>query len=197
MPYLYFRRMSDEDLASVIVYLRSVEPVHNVLPTTSIPEPVKRNLPAPQPIYEPVPSPDVSSPVARGEYLVTLASCSSCHTSRNQEGPNHQLEFAGGATFKGPWGEVNSANITPDASGIGYYDEALFIKTLRTGHVGARQLSSIMPWGYFRNMTDEDLSAIFAYLRTLTPVKHRVDNTELPTECPICKRRHGHGEMNR
>ena len=109
---------------------------------------------------------------------------------------DHQLEFAGGATFNGPWGEVNSANITPDASGIGYYDEALFIKTLRTGHVGARQLSSIMPWGYFRNMTDEDLSAIFAYLRTLTPVKHRVDNTELPTECPVCRRRHGHGEMN-
>ena len=196
MPYMYFRRMSDEDLASVIVYLRSVEPVHNALPKTSIPEPMKGSLPAPQPIYEPVPSPDLSNPVARGEYLATLASCSSCHTPRNQDGPNSQLAFAGGATFKGPWGEVNSANITPDASGIGYYDEALFIKTLRSGHVGARQLSSIMPWGYFRNMTDEDLKAIFAYLRTLAPVRHRVDNTETPTECPVCKRRHGHGEMN-
>jgi mono/diheme cytochrome c family protein len=196
MPYMYFRRMSDEDLASVIVYLRSVEPVHNALPKTSIPEPMKRNLPAPQPIYEPVPLPDFSSPVARGEYLVTLASCSSCHTPRNQDGPNTQLAFAGGATFKGPWGEVNSANITPDASGIGYYDEALFIQTLRSGHVGARQLSPIMPWGYFRNMTDEDLNAIFAYLRTLPPVKHRVDNTEAPTDCRVCKRRHGHGDMN-
>jgi mono/diheme cytochrome c family protein len=46
MPYMYFRRMSDEDLASVIGYLRSVEPVHNALPKTSIPEPMKRNLPA-------------------------------------------------------------------------------------------------------------------------------------------------------
>ena len=196
MPYKYFRHMSDEDLASVIVYIRSIEPVRNVLPTTSIPEPLKAGLPPHQPIDEPVPSPDMSNPIARGEYLVTLASCSSCHTPRNQTGPTTQLEFAGGATFKGPWGEVTSANITPDPSGIGYYDEELFIKTLRTGHVGARQLSSIMPWGYFRNMTDDDLKAIFAYLRTLPQVKHRVDNTEAPTACPVCGRRHGHGALN-
>ena len=75
------------------------------------------------------------------------------------------LAFAGGMSFKGPWGEVSSANITPDPSGISYYDEALFLKTMRTGHVGARPLKSIMPWGYFRNMTDDDLKAIFAVAR--------------------------------
>ena len=53
-----------------------------------------------------------------------------------------------------------------------------------------------MPWGYFRNMTDEDLKAIFAYLRTLPAVKHRIDNTEAPTACPVCGKRHGHGELN-
>ena len=193
MPYMYFRNMSDEDLASVIVYLRSVEPVSNTLPKTNMPEPVKNSLPVHQPIDEPVPSPD---PAARGEYLVTLASCSSCHTPWKQGAPMKDFAFAGGTSFVGPWGEVNSANITPDPSGIGYYDEALFIKTLRTGHVGARQLSSIMPWGYFRNLTDDDLKAIFAYLRTLPPVKHRVDNTEAPTDCSLCRRRHGHGELN-
>jgi hypothetical protein len=99
-------------------------------------------------------------------------------------------------TLKGPWGEVTSANITPDASGIPYYDEALFLKVMRTGHVGARKLNSIMPWGYFRNMTDDDLKAIFAYLRTLPPVQHRVDNTEAPTVCKLCGGRHGYGEMN-
>ncbi|HKU76844.1 MAG TPA: c-type cytochrome [Pyrinomonadaceae bacterium] len=196
MPYKYFQHMSDEDLASVIVYLRSLEPVRNALPKTNLPESMKAGLPALQPIDEPVPSPDFSNPVTRGEYLVTLASCSSCHTPWKDGKPNPQLAFAGGTTFKGPWGEVNTANITPDPSGIGYYDEALFIKTLRTGHVGARPVSSIMPWGYFRNMTDEDLKAIFAYLRTLPPVKHRVDNTEAPTDCPVCGRRHGHGDMN-
>jgi len=199
MPYKHFREMSDEDLASVIVYLRSLEPVPNALPKTMIPEPIKTVLPPHQPITAPVSSPDMSDPVARGKYLVTLGSCSDCHTPTKQGQPltpMTHLSFAGGTSFKGPWGEVNSANITPDPSGISYYDEALFIQTLRTGRVGARKLSSIMPWGYFRNMTDDDLKAIFAYLRTLPPVRHRVDNTEVPATCPVCSRRHGHGEMN-
>ena len=186
MPYEHFREMSDEDLASVIVYLRSVEPVVNVLPQTIVPADMKRALPAHQPMTEPVSQPDMFDPIARGKYLVELGSCGSCHTPT----------FAGGQSFKGPWGNVSSANITPDASGISYYDEALFIKTLRTGEVGARKLASIMPWGYFRNMSDDDLKAIFAYLRTLPPVRHRIDNTETPTLCRICGRRHGHGELN-
>ena len=185
MPYMSFREMSDEDLASVIVYLRSIEPVRNVLPQTNIPEPLKSSLTPVQPISGPVVQ------VERGKYLVTLASCASCHTPTKQGQPMTELAFGGGVSFKGPWGDVNSANITPDASGISYYDEALFIKTLRSGEVGARKLKSIMPWGYFRNMTDEDLKAIFAYLKTLPPVKHRVDNTEPPAECHVCGRRHG------
>jgi len=93
---------------------------------------------------------------------------------------------------------VSSANLTPDPSGISYYDdEAMFISTMRTGHVGARKLSSIMPWQVFRNMTDEDLRSIFAFLKTLKPVSHNVDNTEAPTFCGRCKTRHGLGELNR
>ena len=196
MPYQYFREMSDEDLASVVVYLRSIEPVRNVLPRTTIPEPMKQMLTQHQPIVERVSPPDMSNAVARGKYLVSLGSCASCHTPMKDGVHREELAFAGGMSFKGPWGHVHTANITPDPSGISYYDEALFIKTLRTGHVGARSLKSIMPWGYFRNMTDEDLKAIFAYLRTLTPVQHRVDNTEPPTDCPVCRAKHGYGEMN-
>jgi mono/diheme cytochrome c family protein len=188
--------MSDEDLASVIVYLRSIEPARNVLPTTAIPERVKPFLPPHQPVIEPVLQPEVSNPVARGKYLVALASCASCHTPVKQGVLNTDLSFAGGMSFKGPWGEVNSANITPDPSGISYYDEALFITTLRTGHVGARKLKPIMPWGYFQNMTDDDLKAIFAYLRTLQPIQHRVDNTEVPISCPRCGGKHGYGDRN-
>jgi len=197
MPYMNFRQMSDEDLASVIVYVRSVDPVRNVVPKTAIPELIKGSLPPHQPITGPVGGPDISNPIARGQYLVTLGNCLSCHTPMNNKGqPIMQLAFGGGMKFKGPWGEVTSANITPDPSGISYYDEALFVKTLRTGQVGARKLNSVMPWGYFRNMTDEDLKAIFAYLRTLKPVQHRVDNTEEPTECEVCGGRHGFGDRN-
>jgi len=197
MPYMNFRNMADEDLASVIVYLRSIEPVRNLVPKTVLPDPVKAGLPPHQPITASVAGPDMSDPVARGKYLVTLGNCMSCHTPMNKQGqPLMQLAFAGGLRFKGPWGEVSSANITPDASGISYYDEALFVKTLRTGQVGARKLNSIMPWGYFRNMTDEDLKSIYAYLRTLTPVQHRIDNGEEPTVCDVCGGRHGYGDRN-
>ena len=92
--------------------------------------------------------------------------------------------------------QVASANLTPDASGIGYYHEALFVETIRTGSVGARKLNSAMPWWTFRNMTDDDLKAVFAYLRTLKPVHHDVDNTEPSAACKLCGKKHGLGDHN-
>jgi hypothetical protein len=67
---------------------------------------------------------------------------------------------------------------------------------MRTGKVGARALNPIMPWFAYRNMTDDDLKAEFAYLRTLKPVHHRVDNTLPPTVCKICQGKHGGGDQN-
>jgi hypothetical protein len=67
---------------------------------------------------------------------------------------------------------------------------------MRAGHVKARKLSPAMPWWMYRNMKDEDLRPMFAYLRTLRPADHRVDNTEAPTFCKLCKQKHGLGERN-
>ena len=53
-----------------------------------------------------------------------------------------------------------------------------------------------MPWWTFKGMSDEDLKAVFAYLRTLKPAKHLIDNTEPPTFCKVCKQKHGLGEKN-
>jgi hypothetical protein len=78
-----------------------------------------------------------------------------------------------------------SANITPDPSGILYYDEVLFIPATRTGRVRARRLKLPMPWPIHRNMTDEDLKAILSYLHMLKPVHHLVDNVETPTLCKV------------
>ena len=91
---------------------------------------------------------------------------------------------------------IPSTNITPDSTGIPYYDESLFIEVLRTGHVKARRLSDLMPWWYYRQMTDEDLTAVLAYLRTLKPVRHIVDNSVQPTPCKLCRASHGKGEAN-
>jgi mono/diheme cytochrome c family protein len=197
MPYMAFRNMSDEDLAAVIAYLRTVEPVHNVLPLTELPEPVIQSLPPHVPVTEPVEAPDPSDAVAYGGYLVTLANCVACHTPVDEQGhPMMELAFSGGQKLVGPWGDVASANITPDPSGIPYYDEALFLATMRTCRVRARELNHLMPCEYYKNLTDEDLKAVFAFLGVLEPIQHRVSNTDPPTLCVLCGQMHGLGERN-
>lgn len=197
MPYASFRELSDEDLASLIVYLRSIAPVRNALPQTQIPFPLSRLIQsAPQPVYEAVPPPDMADAVKRGAYLTRLGGCADCHNPQEKGQTIPGLEFAGGFNLKYPGGQVASANITPHATGIAYYDEKLFLEMMRTGHVRARALSPVMPWLFYRGMTDEDLKAVFAYLRTLKPVNHAVDNTEHPTACRLCKQQHGLGERN-
>jgi mono/diheme cytochrome c family protein len=159
MPYDDFRNLTDEDLASIIVYVRSLEPVHNELPKSKIPFPLSRLInAAPQPVYGAVVQ-NTSTPLKRGAYLAKIGHCVNCHTPKDKFGkPEPGMEFAGGESF-GP--TVVSANITPDPSGISYYDEKLFIKVMRTGHVGARPLNAPMPWWFFKNMNDDDLKALF------------------------------------
>ena|SRR5579862_4119693 len=197
MPYEGFRYMSDEDLASVVVYIRSLAPVSNQPGKTEIDFPVKYLIRSvPEPVTAPVSAPDPSDHVRYGQYLATLAGCSACHTRKERGKPLSGLEFAGGWLMGGDWGHAATANITPDPTGISYYDEALFIEVMRTGYVKARALNPIMPYGGFKNLTDDDLKAIFAYLRTLKPVHHRVDNALPPTYCKLCRGKHGGGDQN-
>lgn len=197
MPYEAYRHLSDEDLASIIVFLRSLPPVRNPLPKTEIIFPVKYLIRStPQPITAPVPAPDLSDQVKRGAYLVMIAGCKDCHTPMDRGAPLPNMELAGGQIFNGPWGRVATANLTPDPSGIPYYDEALFLQVIRTGYVRARIINQIMPWRPYSGMTDDDLKAIFAYLKTVKPIHHIVDNTEPPTMCVICKSMHGGGDKN-
>jgi mono/diheme cytochrome c family protein len=197
MPYEHYRTMSDEDLASIIVYLRTVPPVKNQLPTTRMPFPLNfliQNVP--QPVTTTVAGPNLKDQIAIGGYLVNLAACSDCHTPQEKGRPIPGMEFAGGFLLHEPKGDVVSANITPSASGIGYYNEATFIQAMRAGKVGARTLHASMPFYFFGKMGDEDLTAIFGYLKTLRPVKHQLDNYEPPTYCRLCKQKHGFGATN-
>jgi mono/diheme cytochrome c family protein len=198
MPYEHYRSMSDEDLASVIVYLRALPAVRHEVPKTEMIFPVKyliRNVP--QPVTDSVAAPDLSTPVKRGAYLTNIAGCTDCHTPMDNHGQRLAgLEWAGGFILEGPWGRVASTNLTSDPSGIPYYDEKLFVNVIRTGQVRARKLSAIMPFPFYRGMTDQDLSAIFAYVHQLPPIKHRVDNSLPPTYCKVCKQKHGGGEQN-
>jgi hypothetical protein len=85
--------------------------------------------------------------------------------------------------FAGGWGVSFAANLTPDKeTGLGNWTEEMFISTLRKGrHAGVeRQLLPPMPWQPYSQMTDHDLKAIFAYLRTLKPLKNAVPSPAPP-----------------
>ena len=86
---------------------------------------------------------------------------------------NHSLTAA-----IGPWGTSFSANLTPDETGIGDWTDEQFIRALKEGQwkglVGSRKLLPPMPWEQYAKIPDEDVLAIFAYLKTLKPVKNDV-----------------------
>jgi hypothetical protein len=93
------------------------------------------------------------------------------------------FNFNGTAT-KGPWGISFAANITPDTTGIGTWTEAQFISALKHGNYrgveGSRKLLPPMPWTNYSKMTDDDAKAIFAYLKTIKPVKNIVPEPIAP-----------------
>jgi len=176
MPWMAFRQFSDEDVASIVVYLRALAPVKKPRQTTEIMVPVRWIMKTlPKPLTTPVAETDKSDPVKRGRYLAEVGSCVECHTRHNdRHDPLPGMEFAGGDEFRGPWGLTRAANITPHASGIAHYNEELFVRTMRTGNIGGRRLSPIMPWIGIRNLTDADLKALWAYLKTVKPVANDV-----------------------
>jgi mono/diheme cytochrome c family protein len=87
-------------------------------------------------------------------------------------------------SFSGPWGVSFAANLTPDRNtGLGIWTEEMFVKAIRTGkHWGvSRPILPPMPWQNFRNLTDDDLKAVFAYLRSIPPVVNHVPDPLPPT----------------
>jgi mono/diheme cytochrome c family protein len=98
-----------------------------------------------------------------------------------------QHGFVGAATstaFSGPWGVSFAANLTPDQNtGLGIWTEDMFIKALRTGrHFGvSRPILPPMPWQNFARFSDEDLKAIWAYLRSLPPITNHVPDPIPPS----------------
>jgi len=85
--------------------------------------------------------------------------------------------------YVGPWGTSFSANLTPDSTGIGSWTEAQFLKAIREGKYkgldNTRPLLPPMPWQEFRNASDVDLKAIFAYLKSLKPVHNVVPTAKI------------------
>lgn len=94
--------------------------------------------------------------------------------------PNGPWMWVGSGTntaFAGPWGVSYAANLTPNQlTGLGIWTEEMFVNAIRTGkHFGvSRPILPPMPWQNFRNLSDEDLKSVYAYLRTIKPIENQV-----------------------
>jgi mono/diheme cytochrome c family protein len=125
-------------------------------------------------------SPAAESPeamlVEKGRYLVAAGDCVSCHTRPGGE------QFAGGLPLKTPFGTIYSANITPDKeTGIGDWTEQQLGRAMHEGvDDEGRHLYPAFPYTEYTKVTDEDVHAIYAYLKSLTPVSYTPPKNEMP-----------------
>lgn len=185
MPYASYRKMSDQDVESLVAYLDSLPAVKNPLPQTKLDFPVSLLIKGePKPAGR-VMAPDPGDRLKHGEYLAALGGCSDCHTPADKGRPVAGKLLAGGRLFASPAGAVVSANITPDLdTGIGRWTERHFVDKFReykeyaaTGSrpAGGPESFTLMPWLAFSQLPDEDLGAIYTYLRTVQPVYNAVE----------------------
>jgi len=134
--------------------------------------PASQAASAPEPAAASAPT---SSPIERGHYLAAVGDCVACHTQKGG------ARFAGGRALQTPFGTVLSANLTPDAeTGIGRYTADTFYRALHEGvdHEG-RHLYPAFPYNYYTRVSREDSDALFAYFKSLAPVRHPMERNQL------------------
>lgn len=170
MPIGQYRKMSDTDVRAIVAYLRTVKPVHKASPKSVYRIPLPPSYGPPVESVADVPHDDA---VKYGEYLSgALGHCVECHTPMLANGEfdfENQL-FAGGFAIPGPWGVSVSANLTPHADGLADHTDAQIRTAITQGlRPDGSRLLPPMGFAYYKNLKAEDLDAIVAYLRTLSP----------------------------
>ncbi|WP_171209364.1 MULTISPECIES: c-type cytochrome [unclassified Ruegeria] len=170
MPIGLYRGLSDDDLMSMVMFLRTVPASDNETPASTYNFPLP---PAYGPPIETVSAPPRGVSVDYGAYLAgPVAHCTECHTTFGPTGPMFETHLgAGGFEFHGPWGVSVAPNITSHEDGLAGYsdDELKAIITVGKRPDGSRMLPP-MGYAYYATMTSEDLEAIVLYLRTILPL---------------------------
>ncbi len=183
MPYHVYRHFSDQDAAAIVAYLRTREPIANPRTPTDIAFPVSFFIKTiPEPLTAPVLAIDPADTVRHGELLAKVAACEFCHTPVNEHmQPLPGMAFAGGHEHQGPFGKVSSANLTPHPSGMGSRTREEFIAIFKAFAAPGNDPIQVtpenntpMPWSDFAQMTEDDLGAIYDYLKTVAPVDNPV-----------------------
>jgi hypothetical protein len=178
MPYqTYAKTLSDDDALAIVAFLRTLPAVKNDPGVTEVKFPVSMFIRGgPKPVTT-SPPPAPTEKLARGRWLLDVASCHDCHdgvTPHMEKIPGRAL--AGGARFPVPGkGEVFAANLTSDqATGIGAYSDDDILRALSEGKNKAGRFLYVMPWSYYSGMTKEDKEALVLALREVKPVANVV-----------------------
>jgi mono/diheme cytochrome c family protein len=169
MPYAFYKIMTPRDLDAVAIYIKSMAPMRN-----EVQPPVYKAAlhAAPIPYAEKSIGNDMpADPVKRGFYLATLAHCMECHSRRPEGGQDYVNWWGrGGHEMKGPFGAVKVSNITAHKEkGIGNLtdDQIKQALTKGIGHDGRALKLPMARQVYFSKLTEQDLNAIVAWVRTI------------------------------
>ena len=185
-PMLFptYRHLSDTDVKSIVLFLRTLPAVKNDLPPSQYKMPLPPSYGPPVENVEDIPEGNI---VEYGAYLAgPVAHCLLCHTDWGEEG-KRLMEFfmnppdykgllnlpglgQGGWPMEGPWGMAIASNITNHPTALGKYTDSEVKKMITHGiHPSGMKLMPAMPFSYYTNMTEADINAIVAYLRTIPP----------------------------
>jgi mono/diheme cytochrome c family protein len=173
MPFAFYKILTLRDLDAVAAYIKSIAPVRN-----QVPPPVYKAQMHVELIpnaEKPAPDEALQDPVKRGFYLATIAHCMECH-SRRPDGTQDYINWngKGGFIFKGPFGEVAARNISSHkTAGIGAWTDAEIKRALTQG-IGRDGRAFKLPMArqvYFSKMTDDDVNAVVAWVRTIPSIE--------------------------
>ena len=170
MPTGFYGIISESDMDAIVAYLRTVKPVSN-----TVPAPVYHFADAPQ-IFpgaeKPYTQAVMDDKLKRGFYLASIGHCMECHTPLVKGHHDFANDAGkGGMEFPGPWGVSVSRNITSSKTkGIGDWTDAEIKHAITEGiDKDGKKLNGPMGYPYYAKMTDADLDAVVAWLRTVPP----------------------------
>jgi mono/diheme cytochrome c family protein len=168
MPSGFYEIMTESDLNAVVAYLKTLKPVSN-----KVPDPIYKmpqGHPIPPGADKPYTEAMLTDKVKKGFYLATISHCMECHTPFGARGRDFANRLgAGGAEFPGPWGVVHSRNITSSKTkGLGDWTDAEIKRAITQGiRKDGTKLTGPMGFDLYARMTETDLDAVVAWLRTV------------------------------
>jgi mono/diheme cytochrome c family protein len=169
MPYGFYKIFTPSDLDAVVTYVRAQPAVPNqVAPPVYKVKQMRVDIPPGA--EKPMPESAMKDPVKRGFYLATIGHCMECHTAPIEGRRDYKNALGtGGEHFKGPWGLSVSRNITPHKqNGLGAWTDEEIKRAITKGvRKDGTKLLPPMGYDWYATMTDADLNAIVAYLRTI------------------------------